>query len=52
MKKEYMKPTMLVVELKHRSRLLVGSPYDQQEGKPVEQYKGGDNTLYDNDNIF
>ena len=38
MKKEYMKPTMLVVELKHRSKLLVGSPFDKQEGKSIEKY--------------
>ena len=52
MKKEYMKPTMLVVELKHRSRLLDGSPYDQQDGRSIEKYKGGDNTLGDGDNII
>ena len=52
MKKEYMKPTMLVVELKHRSKLLVGSPYDRQDGKSVNVFKGSNETLSDSDDII
>ena len=28
-KKEYMKPTMEVVELKHQNQILTGSPYNR-----------------------
>lgn len=49
MKKEYMKPTMLVVELKHRSKLLVGSPYNDQKS-PIDTHKG--ETLDDDDYIY
>ena len=30
MKKDYMKPTMQVVQLKHRHQILTGSPYGVQ----------------------
>jgi hypothetical protein len=39
MKKEYMKPDMRVVEIKHRCRLLSGS-YDSYGEKPMKMYSG------------
>ena len=50
MKKDYMKPTMLVVELKHRSKLLVGSPYNEQ--KSVNMYRGSGETISDDGDIM
>ena len=37
-KKEYMKPTMEVVELKHQNQILTGSPYNRnlQSGEVIE----------------
>lgn len=48
MKKVYMKPAMRAVKLRHRQNLLVGSPggYD---GKALGGYRGGDDTVTDND---
>ena len=37
-KKEYMKPAMRSVELRHRTRMLDGSPFGQ-ESKPVQLYR-------------
>jgi hypothetical protein len=46
MKKEYLKPAMRAVKLRHRQNLLVGSPggYD---GKTLGSYLGGDDTVTD-----
>ena len=48
MKKEYMKPAMRAVKLRHRQNLLVGSPggYD---GKTLGGYRGGEDTVTDED---
>ena len=48
MKKEYLKPAMRAVKLRHRQNLLVGSPggYD---GKALGSYRGGDDTVTDED---
>lgn len=48
MKKEYLKPAMRAVKLRHRQNLLVGSPggYD---GKALRGYRGGDDIVTDND---
>ena len=48
MKKEYLKPAMRAVKLRHRQNLLVGSPggYD---GKALGSYRGGDDTVTDDD---
>lgn len=48
MKKSYIKPTILVVELKRRSYLLSGSPYNDQKS-PIEKK---DETLDGNDYIY
>lgn len=50
MKKDYMKPTMRVVKLQYRNRLLVGSGgADGQDGTKKGVYRGGDDTLGDED---
>ena len=43
MKKEYMKPTMTVVELKQQTHILAGSgkPYGDQSS-PLDLYDGSD----------
>ncbi len=48
MKKEYLKPAMRMVKLRHRQNLLVGSPggYD---GKALRGYRGGGDTVTDDD---
>lgn len=50
MKKDYMKPTMRVVELRHRTTLLVGSGGPNRlDGTKKSVYRGGDDTLGDED---
>ena len=50
MKKDYMKPTMRVVKLQYRNRLLVGSGEpDGQDGTTKGVYRGGKNTITDDD---
>ena len=48
MKKEYLKPAMRAVKLRHRQNLLVGSPggYDS---KTLGSYRGGEDTVTDED---
>jgi len=43
MKKEYMKPAMKVVELRHKSQILVGSPssYGMNTNLQDEEVDGG-----------
>ena len=48
MKKSYVKPTILVVELKRRSYLLSGSLYNDQKS-PIEKK---DDTLQEGDYIY
>ena len=50
MKKTYLKPTMTVVKIQHRSRLLTGSPYDSYDNSDLNTKKG--QTLADDDYIF
>jgi hypothetical protein len=44
MKKEYMKPAMSVVELKHRSHILCGSNYDSKSA-PVDTYDAPEDAI-------
>ncbi len=46
MKKEYLKPAMRAVKLRHRQNLLVGSP-NSMDGKTIGSYLGGDDTVTD-----
>ena len=48
MKKEYLKPAMRAVKLRHRQNLLVGSPggYD---GKALGSYRDAEDTVTDDD---
>ena len=47
MKKEYIKPMMRVVALKHQTHILAGSPYDDQ--KSLNVY---DDDISDKGNIW
>ncbi len=44
-KKDYQKPTMKVVQLKHQSHILAGSPYSMQTTGGREQLSDGTNDL-------
>jgi hypothetical protein len=44
MKKEYTKPAMSVVELKHRSHILCGSNYDSKSA-PVDTYDAPEDAI-------
>ena len=51
MKKEYMKPTMTVVALKHCSHILCGSNYDNVSA-PVETYDDPEDAITDKNDIW
>ena len=44
MKRTYMKPTTKVVQIQQRQHLLIGSPYDDQNG-PLETYDSDDDVI-------
>ena len=48
MKKEYLKPAMRAVKLRHRQNLLVGSP-GGMDNQTLRGYRGGDDTVTDDD---
>ena len=49
MKKDYMKPTMKVVELRQKSHLLAGSDPQSYDGKHVSVYK---DTMRDEEDVW
>jgi hypothetical protein len=49
MKKNYIKPEMRVVKLQNRNRLLVGSDPYSVTNSPKSVYRGGEETLGDDD---
>lgn len=51
MKKEYMKPTMRVVELQHHAQILAGSAYDSVS-TPLGVYDEGDDVITDQNGIW
>ena len=51
MKKEYTKPTMTVVALKHQSHILAGSPYDNVTS-PVQTYDDPEDAITDKNDIW
>ena len=51
MKKEYMKPTMHVVQIHHRQQLLSGSPYDNIQS-PVETYDNDEDVINQKSSIW
>ena len=48
MKKEYLKPAMRAVKLRHRQNLLVGSP-NSMDGKALRGYRDAEDIVTDND---
>ena len=51
MKKEYIKPMMRVVALKHQTHILAGSPYDDQNG-PLKTYDDPEDVIEDKNDIW
>ena len=51
MKKEYTKPTMTVVALKHQSHILAGSPYGDQSS-PLDLYNDPEDVIDDKGDIW
>ena len=50
MKRTYMKPTMMVVQIQHR-QMLCGSPYDNQNA-PLETYNEEEDVINEKGNIW
>ena len=46
MKKEYLKPAMRMVKLRHRQNLLVGSP-NSMDGKTLRGYRDAEDIVTD-----
>lgn len=50
-KRAYEKPTCRVVVLRHKTNLLISSPYDNVQS-PVDTYDDDDNTITDKGGIW
>ena len=51
MKKTYLKPTTMVVQIHHRQHLLSGSPYNYKKA-PLETYDNDEDVIYEKNSIW